>query len=224
MIDPTSGSAGAMGGAMSGALGITPAGGAMGKEEFLQLLVAQLRNQDPMNPMESQDFAVQLAQFSSVEQLMGVNDQLSGQVEYTAALAQAMNSSAAVGALGRDVVAVGDAVQVTGGSAAVTADVGGTGGRATVKIYDENDRLMAEVDLGVVEGGRQTLEVDGLQSLDDGAYRYELDVTDSDGNPVATTSYVTGTVSGVKYGMEGPVLVIGAMEIPLGAIIEIGAN
>ena len=50
----------------------------MGKDDFLQLLVTQLGNQDPLNPMDGKDFAAQLAQFSSVEQLMNIGDVLAG--------------------------------------------------------------------------------------------------------------------------------------------------
>ena len=49
---------------------------AMGKDEFLKLLVAQMKNQDPLNPMDGQQMAAQLAQFSSVEQLISANDTL----------------------------------------------------------------------------------------------------------------------------------------------------
>ncbi len=49
---------------------------ALGKDEFLKLLVAQMKNQDPMNPMDGQQMAAQLAQFSSVEQLISANDTL----------------------------------------------------------------------------------------------------------------------------------------------------
>ena len=52
------------------------AGGKMGKDEFLKLLVAQMRHQDPMDPMDGQQMAAQLAQFSSVEQLVSANDRL----------------------------------------------------------------------------------------------------------------------------------------------------
>ncbi len=213
-----SGTGGALSAAMAGP------GGAMGKEEFLQLLVAQLTHQDPMNPMQGQDLAVQLAQFSSVEQLIGVNDQLSAQSSYSAALAQAMNSSAAVGALGHSVIASGDQVALAGGSASILADVGGAGGTATVRLYDQNDELVREIELGSVAGGRQTLQLDGLDDVPDGTYRCELDVKDGEANEVSSTTLVSGTVSGVKYGMNGPVLVIGAMEIPLGAVLEISAN
>jgi len=52
------------------------AGGAMGKDQFVQLLVTEMKNQDPMNPMDGKDLAAQLAQFSSVEQLMNINTKL----------------------------------------------------------------------------------------------------------------------------------------------------
>ena len=52
------------------------AGGKMGKDEFLKMLVAQMKHQDPLNPMDGQQMAAQLAQFSSVEQLVSMNDQL----------------------------------------------------------------------------------------------------------------------------------------------------
>ncbi len=202
---------------------LTPPGGALGKEEFLQLLVAQLRNQDPMNPMESQEFAAQLAQFSSVEQLINVNENLIGQAQYTAALAQAMNSDAAVSVLGRQVLAVGDRTQVAAGSARIPVEVGAVGGSATVRIYDDRNQLVAEVDAGFVEGGRQTLELDALD-LEDGTYRCEVEVTSPAGEPVGVTTYLSGTVSSVKYSMEGPVLMIGAIEIPLSAVVEVSAN
>lgn len=52
------------------------AGGAMGKDQFVQLLVAEMKNQDPMNAMDGKELAAQLAQFSSVEQLMNMNSKL----------------------------------------------------------------------------------------------------------------------------------------------------
>lgn len=64
------------------------AGGALGKDQFVKLLVTQMKNQDPLNPMDGKDLAAQLAQFSSVEQLMQINTKLD-------ALAQALKSGSA---------------------------------------------------------------------------------------------------------------------------------
>jgi len=61
----------------SGSNAITnAAGGTMGKDQFVQLLITQMKNQDPMNPMDGKDLAAQLAQFSSVEQLININQKL----------------------------------------------------------------------------------------------------------------------------------------------------
>lgn len=71
----------------------TGAGGKMGKDEFLKLLVAQMKNQDPLNPMDGQQMAAQLAQFSSVEQLVNANDTLA-QIRDAFAKANAAGASA----------------------------------------------------------------------------------------------------------------------------------
>ncbi|MEX0773120.1 MAG: flagellar hook capping FlgD N-terminal domain-containing protein, partial [Balneolales bacterium] len=63
---------GIMGAQSSSPLGSADNSKEMGKEEFLQLLIAQMRHQDPLNPMEGTEFASQLAQFNSVEQLINV--------------------------------------------------------------------------------------------------------------------------------------------------------
>jgi flagellar basal-body rod modification protein FlgD len=213
-----------LGSSGGGPTGMLTPGGQLGKEEFLQLLVAQLRHQDPMNPMSSDEFAVQLAQFSNVEQLMMVNEQLAAQGAYTEALAQAMNSSGAVGVLGHEVTAVGNQIQVTDGAASATVEVGGVGGDAVVRVYDENNNLVAELDLGFVGAGRHNLALEGLDGVEDGAYRYELKVTDAAGDSVRSTTFVRGTVSGVQYGMNGPVLMIGKIEVPLNAVVEVSVN
>ena len=72
----------------------------MGKEEFLKLLVAQLKNQDPLSPTNPEEMASQLAQFSSLEQLINVNALLTEQTASNTAMALALNNSAAVSVLG----------------------------------------------------------------------------------------------------------------------------
>jgi flagellar basal-body rod modification protein FlgD len=72
---PSSGASSSSSSSASNAI-TAAAGGAMGKDQFVQLLVTEMKNQDPMNPMDGKDLAAQLAQFSSVEQLMNINTKL----------------------------------------------------------------------------------------------------------------------------------------------------
>src|SRR5436305_4171009 len=87
-------------------------GSAMGKDQFLKLLIAQLRYQDPMSPMQGDQMATQLAQFSSLEQLQQINTNLAGQQTSAGTLLGAVQSSAAINTIGHTVVAVGNQLQV----------------------------------------------------------------------------------------------------------------
>ena len=83
----------------------------LGKDDFLQILVAQLQAQDPLAPMEGQEFASQLAQFSSLEQLTNVNDNL----EASQAFDVAMSNNSAIALIGKNVDAPGNAVDLKSG-------------------------------------------------------------------------------------------------------------
>lgn len=73
----------------------------MGKEDFLKMLIAQLKNQDPMNPLQGTEFAAQLAQFSSVEQLTNLNSTLTAQNQRYTELVNAQS----IGLIGKEVTA-----------------------------------------------------------------------------------------------------------------------
>ena len=76
-------------------------GGKMGKDEFLKMLVAQLRHQDPLEPMDGDQMAAQLAQFSTVEQLSSISSLLATQNMMTSALAQTIHDTSAASLIGR---------------------------------------------------------------------------------------------------------------------------
>lgn len=78
----------------------------LGKDAFLQLLVTQLKHQDPLNPMDDKEFVAQLAQFTSLEQLMGINTGVTSMNE-AFKQQQMMN---AVSYIGKDVLASGDQI------------------------------------------------------------------------------------------------------------------
>lgn len=211
-----------------GAITSAMKGGVMGKDDFLKMLVAQLKHQDPMNPMEGQEFAAQLAQFSSVEQLVQLNEQYETQAASTAALAESLANNGALSTIGRTVLAVGDAVEVPATDAAgaqVTFGVGDAGGRATLTVYDAEGTEVGSRALGFVGGGTQTATLgDAASGLAPGVYTYAVKVTDAKGAEVPVTTFVSGTVDGVRYSSSGAQLTAGALTIGVGTIVQVGTN
>lgn len=213
----------ATGGALTSA--IAP-GGKMGKDEFLKMLVAQLQNQDPMNPMEGQDLAVQLAQFSSVEQLIQLNTNYAAQAASAEALAQSISNNGALSAIGRHVLAAGDQVEIPAGGSAgdvgVTFSVGDAGGRATLTVYDAEGNEVGTRALGYVSGGKQTATLGSAAAdLEPGAYHYAVSVVDTKGNDVPVQTFITGTVDGVRYTSDGAVLTSGELTMGVGSVVQV---
>ena len=196
---------------------------ALGKDEFLQLLVTQLRNQDPMNPSNAQEFAAQLAQFSSLEQLTNINDTLATQNEIATAQIQAQAANTAVGVIGRTVLAPSDQLAV---GEQTTLDVSSPAdGRATLRLLDETGQEVAVVDLGYIRAGRQQLDVSqALADVPPDTYRVQIDVVDANAATSSATPLVRARVDGVRYTADGPMLVCGDRLIPLNAVLEVAAN
>lgn len=193
----------------------------MGQNDFMTLLLTQLRHQDPMNPLQPHEFAAQLANFSSVEQLASLNQGMAAQ-QQSLDLATALNKTAFSASLvGRSVLAQGNKVVVGEGSrGSLTVDVSGSGGKGVLKIYDSQGREVATRDVGELAGGRRTLELpDGLAP---GTYSCRLDVTGGDGNGVPVTTFVAGTVERVLFEENAIILRVNGVDVSLDALVEIG--
>ena len=85
----------------------------LGQQEFLQLLVAQLQNQDPVNPMDGAQFASQLAQFNSVEQLIGVNQGLNNLGISQDLMGASLTNSMAASLTGKEVRALSNQISLS---------------------------------------------------------------------------------------------------------------
>ncbi len=192
----------------------------LGADQFLTLLVTQLRHQDPMSPLEPHEFAAQLAQFTSVEQLTKLNDAAEIQSQQSQLVAALVQTQFGSGLLGREILAAGNQVEIPAtGSARLPVDIGGSGGRATLKLTDVTGRVIATRDLGDLPPGRQTLSLPS--DLPPGVHRVSLEVVASDGSKPRVTTYQSGLVSGIEFGDGGLTLKVGALKIPLGALVEI---
>ncbi|MEP6493415.1 MAG: flagellar hook capping FlgD N-terminal domain-containing protein [bacterium] len=210
--------------ATAGAAAVSPPGGVMGKDQFLKLLIAQMKNQDPMSPMQGDQMAAQLAQFSSLEQLQQINATLTDQQTSTGGLLGAIQGSAAINTIGHTVVAVGNQVQIggAGGSTSVTANIAAAGSSGTIHIFNAAGSEVATQTLGAVPGGKQTFNIgDATKGLPDGTYTYSIDVKDGSGTAVAVQTYSTGRVDGVSTSQNGLVLTAGGLSIPYANVIQI---
>lgn len=199
-------------------------GGALGKDQFLKLLIAQMRNQDPMAPMDGTQMATQLAQFSSLEQLQQINSTLTSNGAASGNLLGAIQSSAAINTIGHTVVAIGNQVQIGGanGATTVTANLAGAAKSGTIHIYNSAGTEVSTTTLGAVEGGKQTFNIASATSgLPDGTYTYAIDAMDSAGGPVAVQTYTTGRVDGISTSQNGLVLTAGGITIPYSNVVQI---
>lgn len=203
-----------------------PPGGKLGKDEFLKMLVAQLRHQDPLSPMNADDMAAQLAQFSSLEQLTNISDAIEAQAAMNEGLIASIHDTSAMNLIGKNVLAAGDQLYLPAdGSGSVKFDVGGQGGLAKLRIYDESGKQVGSRDLGFVSAGRQEFEIGGAAAgLAEGPYTYSVDVVDAAGKPVPSQTYINATIDGVQYGSNGPVLTAGDLWIPFATILQIRNN
>ncbi|MFN0181401.1 MAG: flagellar hook assembly protein FlgD [Gemmatimonadales bacterium] len=191
----------------------------LGRDQFLELLVSQLKNQDPLSPLSPDQFAAQLAQFSSVEQLTKLNESFTAQREE--ALARSLLDQTALGAslLGKTIVAEANITTIpASGNASIRINVGGTGGTATLKLFDAAGSLVESRGVGAVRGGIVTLSPSGLPP---GDYRYAVEVKDANGDPVAVQPFTKGVVDGILFENGTVMLKMGSFRIPLDKLSEI---
>lgn len=194
----------------------------MGKDEFLNLLVAQLQAQDPLNPMDSTGFTAQLAQFSSLEQLQNINASL-GTIGSSQS---ALTNSQAVDFIGKDITAVGDTIEMHGGqSQDLQFSLGQDAVGCYLKLYDQQGNFVRQIECGALAAGRHEISWDGRDytgaHAPDGAYTFEVAAIDDLGNSIPLTQYVSGAVAGVHFRDGQAYLQCGDREIPMGSVVRV---
>lgn len=202
-------------------------GSSMGKEDFLELLVTQLRNQDPMNPMKGQEFAAQLAQFSSVEQLININESLEAQ-NGNQALTKNLKNGLAADMLGTQIQAEGNSLNWTGDKVDLHFDMDAPAAQNTLTIRDAAGQTVRTEDLGTLGAGEQSFTWDGTnnngEEVPPGNYTYSIEAIDSNGTAVQTTTYLSGTVDRVSFAQDQVMLWIGDRSIPMDDVRSMSQN
>ena len=230
--------------AASSALAGATGSAALGRDEFLQLLVAQLRNQDPTSPQQGHEFAAQLAQFSSVEQLTQIGSTLSSQSGQLAALASALEGvqtgqaalastlggridlQAAAGLVGQTVEVASGALPWDGAAAApVTVRLAGAVREVEVVVRDADGAVVRTLRTGPLGAGDHDVVWDG--TLDDGstapagAYTASVSAVGPDGKPAAATPVLRGAVDRLSVESGGVFLWVGSQKVPFGSLLSV---
>ncbi len=200
----------------------TSSNDAMGKEAFLQLLTAQLTNQDPLSPMENEQFVAQLAQFSNLEQMIAVNERL----ESMAMTQLSQSSASAVNFIGKDVRAMADWVDYDGVNATdVNFELLGTAAETNLTIEDEDGNVVRTVQLGQRSDGSHSWEWDGLnnngEQVDAGTYTVTLTAKDESGTNVNGYTESLARVTGISYESGYAELMLGDHRISLADVVEV---
>ncbi|MEW5724846.1 MAG: flagellar hook capping FlgD N-terminal domain-containing protein [Thermodesulfobacteriota bacterium] len=195
----------------------------MGKDAFLKLLMAQIQNQDPLNPMDGVEFTAQLAQFTSLEQLYNINSNFTG---LNTAL-QAQYNFQAIDLVGKEVRAAGDNLSVQDGqSTGGHFTLADTAASVKVYLYQEDGSLVQTVDLGALNAGEHDFTWDGQtwqgKQAADGNYTFEVVALDSNYLPIEVTQEMKGRVTGVTLSQtDGATLLLGGLKVKMEDLIEI---
>lgn len=194
----------------------------LGQEDFLQLMLTQLKNQDPFKPMESGEFLGQLAQFGTVQGLAGLQTSFDG-LSSSLVSNQALQASTLVG---RSALVRATALEVTAGQAVAGAvELPSSASGVSVAIRDERGQTVRTLELGAQSDGLASFAWDGLD--DDGvpapAGRYSFTAAYSSGTEaVAADTLLRAPIDSVLLGADGfSVELRGIGELPFTAVREI---
>jgi flagellar basal-body rod modification protein FlgD len=179
------------------------ASSSLDKDAFLQLLVTQLQNQDPLNPMDDKEFIAQLAQFSSLEQMSNVSEGIDSLVEKTAQ----QDMLSAVNYIGKEVTASGSSMTVSGSYVSpVYFTLDGTAANVFANIYDANNNLVRTEKFTSMQAGEFEFTWDGTDyngdTCDNGQYEVYFSAESASGDTVFVDTEVTGTVIALQQGED----------------------
>ncbi len=191
------------------------------EETFLALLTTQLKNQDPLSPLDSNEFTAQIVQMTGVEQQLLTNDLL--------ALLVGMNDGGLAGSvnlIGKTVTAATDKATLQDGQSTWTYDIDRAATSVKYEVVNSaGQTVFSRTDTGVGAGegafawdGKTT---QGTQLPDGGTYSLKITATGSGGETINSSIYTTGVASAVETLNGETVVSIGKLKIPLSAISSV---
>lgn len=198
----------------------------LGKDDFFKLMMAQLKNQSPLDPTDSSKYAAELAQFSSLEQLQNMNDSLSQNINANYMLTQSVNNTLTAALIGKSAKLNSNQIKYDGQSEGeFTYKLPVQAGTATVKILDQNGTVVKSYENVPMTAGKHKLSWDFTDNSGDevanGDYTVKVEATTPDGDPMTTDIYTTGVIQAVRFTDSGTSIVVNGSEYSLSDVFEI---
>ncbi len=198
----------------------------LGQNDFLTLLIAQLKNQDPLNPASNTEFIAQLAQFSTLEQMTLMNANLEKSLESSINMTEAVSNAMIINYFGKYVTAETDSFIYDGESPVeLRFDLDSVASWGKLQITDKSGNIIRSVSLDVMEDGVNFFEWDGMTNMGvqakSGIYKYTVELYDVLGNGVGVSQMFSGVVDGISFKNGVPQLNIGGVLVPFDRVKDI---
>ena len=197
----------------------------MGKDDFIKLMTAQLKYQDPTNPLKNEQMAAQLAQFSSLEQMVNVNQNL----EKMSAAQRPTENVLAASLIGKRIET--DSSRFTlqkDGTQDLKFDMPANADKVGITVVDNKGEVIREFDLGSMKQGMQSIKWDGKTGKGlpavPGEYTYRVNAKGDGGKVIQVKMGSSGLVNGVVFEGGKPILLVDDKKIPLEAVGKIIAE
>ncbi len=190
----------------------------IGQEQFLQLLIAQLQNQDPLNPVENQEFVAELATFSSLEQQQMQTDLLQQLIDTN----KSSNTSQALSLIGTDIMTADTGFRYETGEQFEFTFQALRPGNATVLLTSESGETKAIDSIDVSRSGQHFYTLDPGQALTPGNYTLSIvSGLDGSGERMQFPAFMRGGVEGVTFREGEAMLTVNGRAVPMNSVQSI---
>lgn len=187
----------------------------LGKEDFLYLMVTQLKNQDPLNPLDNNEFIAQTTQFSSLEQLINISDGLSSLSDNMSKGNYSEQLFSASNFIGKEVKYFSNDINLTDSGALIGYELDAIPSEISIQIKNASGVVVAEITPGDFGYGLNEINWNGTTSdgtqLPEGVYSMTVTATDANGSKLPSRTYTKGVADGMT-------MLNGALQFDIGGI------